>query len=65
VSAASIAKVLSGIKFPKNKDELIHYAEQHKDRIRKPVVVIETLKALDDTNFENMADVQKAVGNIR
>ncbi|MDW0165808.1 MAG: DUF2795 domain-containing protein [Nitrososphaeraceae archaeon] len=65
VSAASIAKVLSGIKFPKNKDELIHYAEQHKDRIRKPVVVIETLKALDDTNFGNMADVQKAVGNIR
>ena len=44
---------------------LCHYAEQHKDRIRKPVVVIETLKALDDTNFGNMADVQKAVGNIR
>ena len=27
--------------------------------------IIETLKALDDTNFGNMADVQKAVGNIR
>jgi formiminotetrahydrofolate cyclodeaminase len=64
-SAASVAKVLSGIEFPKNKDELIHYAEQNKDRVSEPDAVIETLKELRDTHFENMADVEKALGNIR
>ena len=65
VSAASIAKVLSGIKFPKNKNQLIDYAKQNKDRISDPDSVIETLKELHDTHFENMADVEKALGEIR
>jgi Protein of unknown function (DUF2795) len=65
VSAASIAKVLSGIEFPKNKNQLIDYAKQNKDRISDPDSVIETLKELHDTHFENMADVEKALGEIR
>lgn len=64
-SAAGIAKILSGIKFPKNKNQLINYAEQNKDRITDPDSVIETLKDLRDTQFENMADVEKALGKIR
>src|SRR6266540_5261835 len=65
VSASSIAKILSGIEFPKNKNQLIYYAEQNKDRITDPDSVIETLKELHDTHFENMADVEKALGEIR
>jgi Protein of unknown function (DUF2795) len=65
VSAASIAKVLSGIEFPKNKNQLIDYAKQNKDRISDPDSVIEALKELRDNHFENMADVEKALGEIR
>jgi hypothetical protein len=65
VSAASVAKILSGIEFPKNKNQLIDYAEQNKNKINDPDSVIETLKELHDTHFENMADVEKALGNIR
>jgi hypothetical protein len=65
VSAASIAKVLSGIEFPKNKNQLIDYAKQNKDRISDPDSVIEALKELSDNHFENMADVEKALGEIR
>ncbi len=64
-SAASIAKVLSGIEFPKNKEQLIDYAERNKDRVSEPDSVIETLKELHNDHFENMADVEKALGNIR
>ena len=65
VSAASVAKMLSGIEFPKNKNQLIDYAEQNKDKINDPDSVIETLKELHDTQFENMADVERALGDIR
>jgi hypothetical protein len=65
VSAASIAKVLSGIEFPKNKNQLIDYAKQNKDRISDPDSVIEALKELRDNHFENIADVEKALGEIR
>ena len=64
-SAAAVAKILSGIKFPKNKNQLINYAEQNKDRISNPDSVIETLKELHDTYFKNMADVEKSLGEIR
>jgi hypothetical protein len=65
VSAASVAKMLSGIEFPKSKNQLIDYAEQNKDKINDPDSVIETLKELHDTQFENMADVERALGDIR
>jgi Protein of unknown function (DUF2795) len=64
-SAASVAKILSGIEFPKNKSQLINYAEQNKHRISEPDAVIETLKELHETRFESMADVEKALGEIR
>jgi hypothetical protein len=64
-SAASIAKILSGIEFPKNKPELVDYAVQNRNKVKDPDSVIETLKELHDTHFENMADVEKALGDIR
>src|SRR6266540_3069214 len=64
-SAAAIAKILSGIEFPKNKNQLVKYAEEHKDRLAKPDPVIEALRELNVTRFKNMADVEKALGEIR
>jgi len=64
-SAAGVAKILSGIEFPKNKNQLIHYAQRNKDKVNQPDAVIETLKELPIDHFENMADVEKALGNIR
>jgi Protein of unknown function (DUF2795) len=64
-SAAAIAKILSGIEFPKNKNQLVKYAEENKDRLRNPYPVIEALRELNDTRFKNMADVKKALGKIR
>ena len=64
-SAAAVAKILSGIDFPKNKEELIDYAKQNKDKVSEPDAVIETLRELHKTHFENMADVEKALGETR
>jgi len=64
-SAVAVAKILSGIDFPKDKEQLIEYAEQNTDKISEPDAVIETLKQLKDIHFENMADVEKALGEIR
>jgi Protein of unknown function (DUF2795) len=64
-SAAALAKILSGIEFPKNKEQLIEYAEKKKDRVGDPDILIETMKELRATRFENMADVEKALGEIR
>lgn len=64
-SAAAIAKILSGINFPRNKEEIIGYAKENKDKVKEPDAVIETLKELHDTHFESMADIEKALGEIR
>src|SRR5919109_1594919 len=58
-SAAAVAKILSGIDFPRNKEEIIEYAKENKDKVNEPDAVIETLKELHDTHFENMADIEK------
>jgi hypothetical protein len=64
-SAAALAKILSGIKFPKNKEQLVEYANRNRGRVSEPDILIETIKELNDTRFENMADVEKALGEIR
>jgi hypothetical protein len=67
VSAATIAKVLSGIDFPKSKDGLREYA---KENISKAEVQdIETLMNIFDElparEYTNMADVEREVGRIK
>jgi hypothetical protein len=58
-------KILSGIKFPKNKEQLIEYAKRNRGKISEPDNLIETINELSDTQYENMADVEKALGEIR
>jgi hypothetical protein len=67
ISAATIAKILSAIDFPKSKDSLKQYA---KDRISKADVEdVETvLDILDDVparEYTNMADVEHEVGRLK
>jgi len=64
-SAAAIAKLLSGIDFPKDKSKIIDYAENNKEKLEEPREVINTLKEIPDRRYYNMADVEKALGEIR
>lgn len=60
-SAAGIAKALKGTDFPCARSGLIKQAKAN-DAARE---VIEVLNELSDKQYETMADVQKAVGEVR
>ena len=61
-TVTNVRSILSGIDFPKNKNKLIEYAEQNKDKISDPEPVLEILKKLPDSDFGNMEDVEKGLG---
>jgi hypothetical protein len=65
-SAAALAKLLGGINFPANKDELIENAMKNKPKVKSAEEIIEIIKQLPSRrNFNNMADVEKALSEIR
>ena len=64
-SAAAISKVLAGIEFPEDKRKIIEYAERNKRKVEEPEAVINTIKEIPDRTYHNMADVEKALGEIR
>ncbi len=64
-SAAAIARILSGADFPKKKTDLIEYAETNKTIVEAAEEVIQTLRELPNRTYSNMADVEKAVGEVR
>ena len=66
VSAASIAKTLSGIDFPKTKDGLRQYAKKNisKVDIQGPTNILNVINQLPDRKYNNMADVEKSIGDI-
>jgi Protein of unknown function (DUF2795) len=66
VSAATVAKVLSGIDFPKNKGGLRDYVQRHitKVEVVDPERIINVIDSLPDREYQNMADVEKSVGQI-
>jgi hypothetical protein len=64
-SAAAIAKLLSGIQFPKDKSKIVDYAEKNKTKLDKPEEVINTIRAIPDRTYHNMVEVEKALGEIR
>lgn len=64
-SAAALAKLLGGIDFPANKDELIEYAMKNKPKVKSAEEIIEIIKQLPSRrNFNTMVDVEKALGEI-
>ena len=64
-SAAAIAKMLSGIEFPKNKNELVECAKENKDKVDNAELVINTVRELPTKTYRSMIDVQKALAKIR
>src|SRR5215212_1892183 len=64
-SAAAIAKLLSGVNFPKRKNELIVHAEANKAKVEAAEEVIQVIKELPERTYSNMADVEKAVAEVR
>jgi hypothetical protein len=64
-SASAIAKIFSGIQFPKDKNELVDYAKENKAKVESSDEIIEVIKELRDRKYHNMADIEKALGEIR
>ena len=64
-SAAAIAKILSGIDFPKYKEEVVAYAKKNKEKVGSAQEVIETINELPNRIYHTMAEIEKAVGEIR
>jgi Protein of unknown function (DUF2795) len=64
-SASAIAKIFSGIEFPKDKNELVDYAKENKVKVESSDEIIEVTKELPDRKYHNMADIEKALGEIR
>ena len=66
VSAATIAKVLSGIDFPKSKDSLKQYAKDNisKAQVKDADAVLELIDDLPSREYTNMADVEKSISRV-
>ncbi|HEX2971234.1 MAG TPA: DUF2795 domain-containing protein [Tepidisphaeraceae bacterium] len=60
-SPAQIAKALKGIDYPKQKDAIVDYARQQQPGDRNVIAVLEKLP---DREYHNMADLEKAVGQV-
>jgi hypothetical protein len=68
ISAATIAKVLSGIDFPKSKEDLKEYAGHNLDDRKDVEYTAEVLKVLEklpSRKYSNMADVEYEVGRLK
>ena len=67
ISAATIAKLLSGIDFPKSKDSLKQYARNHisKAQVEDAKAVLDILEDLPSREYTNMVDVEHEVGRLK
>ena len=66
ISAASIAKVLSGIDFPKTKSGIKDYAKKNISNIevKDPDTILDMIDKLPNKQYNNMADLEKSVSNV-
>ena len=66
-SAASIAKLLSGIRFPKKKEEVVAYARKNKGKLGKSEKekVIGTINEIPNRTYHTIVEVEKALGEVR
>lgn len=70
ISAATIAKLLSGIDFPKSKAALVQYARHNLDNRKKAeyasaTEVLKVLEKLPSRKYSTMADVEYEVGRLK
>ncbi|MFL6413320.1 MAG: DUF2795 domain-containing protein [Nitrososphaeraceae archaeon] len=66
ISASIIAKVLSGIEFPKRKSSIKEYAKKNIPNIEveDPNTILDVIDRLPDKEYNNMADVEKSVSSV-
>jgi len=64
-SAAAIAKVLAGIEFPKDKHEIVNYVEKNKQKLSEIEQVLDVIREIPDKSYDNMVEVEQALGAIR
>ncbi len=64
-SVAAIAKILSGIDFPKNKEQVVAYAKKNKEKVESAQEVIATINEIPNRKYYTMAEIERAVGEIR
>ena len=68
ISAAGIANVLAGIKFPRTKDDLVEYAGYHLDNraeVEYTNEVLNILNQLPTKEYSKMADVEHEIGRLK
>ena len=58
ISAADVEHAIKGIKFPANRNDLIHQAKNNKEEPE----VVQILKDLPENKFNTAVDVSKAFG---
>ena len=64
-SAAAIAKILSGIDFPKKKEEMVASARKNKRNLDNPEKVLETIDEIPNRAYYTIVAVEKAIGKLR
>jgi hypothetical protein len=66
ISAATVTQALSGVDFPKRKDDLKEYAKRRTldAGLNGVTEVLNVLDRLQDREYRNMADVERSVGQI-
>jgi hypothetical protein len=62
-SAAALPKLLSGIDYPKTKQELVQYAAQNIYSSQEEL--LDLIRSLPNRTYRNAADVAKALGEIK
>src|ERR671931_606667 len=66
ISAAAIAKVLSGIDFPKGKHGVKEYAKKNIPDVEvgDPNTLLDVIDRLPDREYNNMADIEKSIRTV-
>jgi Protein of unknown function (DUF2795) len=64
-AAAVVAKLLSGTDFPKSKGELVSQPEKNRQKVEAPEETIQVIRELPDRKYTNMADVERALAEVR
>src|SRR2546423_13080606 len=62
-SAADVEKVLSGIQYPKTKEDLVQYTSQKESVIGKDL--FDLIKSIPSRTYRDSADVAIAIGELK
>ena len=64
-SAAALAKLLSGVDFPKTRSKLLTYAKRNRQKVKAAEEIIQIIRELPERRYKSMADVEKALAKVR